>query len=320
MALFTKLSNNTINALATAFGLEKPVKTKGIVEGTVNTYYRLTYPHKNYYLKIDEVAEKTRLLNEIKIFKLLGRIAKKLPFQTPVPLKTTKGSFYVPYQKKFALIFDEVFGKSPVSLNEKQLGDLGQKLGLLHKLTIGQKLPPHRFNLKGQQKVFQQIQKKLNQKHPHIFKFTREKLASLKKNEPKKIPQGLIHADIFPENTFYQGNKMLGLIDFEAAGQGAFLFDIGVCIHALCHKKTILSPALVRAFLKGYQKKRKLSPLEKQYFAYYLEQSAMRFLLTRLRDFELKNGKVAASPFKDYREYVERFEQIAGLVKKLKFS
>ena len=112
-------------------------------------------------------------------------------------------------------------------------------------------------------------------------------------------------------------NRLNGILDFEAAGFGSFLFDVAVAIHACCHDgKKFLLPQ-VKSFLKGYQSVRSFNAKERRHVEYYLFESAMRFLLTRLRDFELKDGPVKAKPFKDYRQYLRRFGEISDLVKKI---
>lgn len=317
MALYTNLNKKQITGLARHFNLGPPKKLKGILEGTVNTYYQLTYPKKTYFLKIDEVGDLRRLIKELKILNLLSKFQKRLKYHTPVPLKTNRGGNYIPFRNKFVLVFEKLKGKSR-SINSLKSGDLnkiGRALANMHRIRA--KLAPHRFNLPELFRVYKQIEKKLKRKHPLIDLEVRQWLQWLKKEEPKGIPSGLIHADLFPENILFNGDRVAGILDFEAAGSGPYLFDIATTLHACCHGGRSFSVQKAKNFLRGYKSIRKLTKKEKTFFEYFLFQSSVRFLLTRLRDFELKEGKVKAKPFKDYREFLRRFSEIPGFAEKL---
>ncbi len=320
MALYTSLTKKQISDLVSHFGLSAPKKIKGILEGTVNTYYKLDYADgSSYFLKIDETADKKRLKKELQVFALLNRIQKKLPFDIPLPLPTRSGKYSIPLKRgalKEVLLFKTIAGKTatPSSLTSQKLKQIGKALAYLHRLTQKNRLNPHRFNLHGQTQVFQQIRPKLKKKLPVVEDSIAGWLSFLKRSEPKKIPSGLIHADLFPENILFVGNRLKGILDFEAAGKGAFLFDIAVSLHALTYTGKKFDPKKITAFLTGYLSVRRFTREEIQSLEYYLLQSALRFLLTRLRDFELKDGPVKAKPFKDYREYVKRFGEVRKLM------
>lgn len=318
MAQYTFISPKQLTKLASQFGLTAPLKTKGIVEGTVNTYYRLDYPKKSFFLKVDEVAKISRLKKEIKILKLLDKKIKV--FQTPMPLKTVHQQLFVFYQEKPVLLFKQIPG---IATNQKKISpanlkQIGKALALLHKKTKGASLPEHRFSPKELKRVYFQIRKKLIKKHPTVDLMVKQWLKIVLQNRNFNLPSGLIHADLFAENILFSKGKLAGILDFEAAGFGPFLFDIAVALHALCHNQKNFIKPRVKAFLTGYQSVRTLTKKEKSFFEYYLYESALRFLLTRLRDFELKDRAVKASPFKDYQEYLVRFSEIPSLMSWIK--
>lgn len=318
MALYTKLSKSRITRLVSPFGLPPPKKIRGVLEGTVNTYYELTYPKRAYFLRVDEVADLKRLKNELRVFDLLERIRKRLSFKTTLPLRAKNGKRYLPFGRKFVLLFEKINGASYFHrrLKGKHLYQIGHALAELHRAAKNRPLPRHRFNFPGLEKVYREILPRLKRKHPAVCLEIDQWMAWLEKNEPK-VPCGLIHADLFPENLLFIRHRLEGILDFEAAGLGPFLFDIAVTLHACCHDGKNFSVEKCRRLLKGYRSARKLTAKENKWFEYYLYQSAVRFLLTRLRDFELKDGPVRAKPFKDYREYLRRFSEIPPLVKAL---
>lgn len=314
MALYTHLSQKELARIAKEFGLERPARTAGILEGTVNTFYRLSYPDRSFYLKIDEIGDRARLQREIHILKLLQ--TKSFSFETPKTHPTkTKASFLF-YKKKFLLLLPEIKGRSIPSkdLRPVHLRRIGEALGQLHQQTLNFKIPDHRFNQKELQSVFQQIKKELTKKIPTVALEIYQWLKRFKKIR-KKLPSGLIHADLFPENILFINDKLHGILDFEAAGYGPFVFDLAVTLHACCTVKGFdLKRTL--AFFEGYQSVRKITHIEWETLEEALLEACLRFLLTRLRDFELKKGKIEA-PWKDYKDYLVRFAEIPDLIKKL---
>lgn len=319
MALYTILNKAQLSQFAAHFNLPPPRSFKGILAGTVNTYYRLQYADGAYFLKVDEIGKSARLKRELVILNLLAKHSWKLKFETPTALTANGSRQFLPWTGKFILLFPEMRGKSlfGARLTPGHLKQVGAALARLHRATAKSKLAPHRFNAGELKRVFRQIKPKLQKKHPQLAPWVLNQVKTLTQNSSVRLPEGLIHADLFPENILFEGKKLKGILDFEAGGRGTFLFDLAVAIHACAHdgKKFILPKA--KALLKGYESVRRLTPAERKNFSNALNESALRFLLTRLRDFELKDGPVKAKPFKDYREYTRRFAEIPALTKAL---
>lgn len=314
MALFTKLNRQLIQSILNHYPTlsRKKFSFTPVAMGTVNTYYKLCFP-KNliYYLKIDEVANQRRLDNEIHVFQNLIAERKKIKFDFPRPLKTKNQKFYTFLGKKPVLIFTQVKGRSLYTkLTPNHLKKLGLALANLNAVKPTSQIKAHRFSMMELQKVFDQIKVPLTKTNAPLAKFIDIKLQSLKVRIKKKLPLSLIHADLFPENVLWQGDHLNGIIDFEAAGLGERLFDMGVALHALCHDGEKFNKEKIRGFLSGYLQKTHLTKTEKASFSDFMELTALRFLLTRLRDFEFIHADPKAKHFKDYRVYARRFDEL----------
>ena len=136
-------------------------------------------------------------------------------------------------------------------------------------------------------------------------------LIEIKKNWPKNLPKGIIHADLFSDNIFFKNNDFSGFIDFYFSCNDFYAFEIAICLNALCFDGTSqnLSFNVTKAkkFLKGYSKVRKITVKEKKYFKVLCQGAALRFLLTRVFDY-LNITKGAILTVKDPIEYLKRLE------------
>ena len=120
---------------------------------------------------------------------------------------------------------------------------------------------------------------------------------------PRTLPQGVIHADLFPDNVFFLGNTLSGLIDFYFACTDTLAYDVVVCLNAWCfepdHSYNVTKG---RALLREYAKVRPLSQAERAALPVLARGAALRFLLTRLADWLAVPDGALVKP-KDPLEY-----------------
>jgi homoserine kinase type II len=129
----------------------------------------------------------------------------------------------------------------------------------------------------------------------------------------KPLPTGLTHGDLFRDNVLWQGDEISALLDFESACEGAFIYDLMVCVLAWCYTDSFQMPR-VRALFAGYERERPLLPEERQLAVTEGAIACLRFATTRLTDFELR-----ATPEKpaarDYQRFVQRLQALeAGVL------
>src|SRR6185312_12329644 len=85
-------------------------------------------------------------------------------------------------------------------------------------------------------------------------------LAVLEAKWPSGLPQGIIHADLFPDNVFFLAGRLSGLIDFYFACNDMLAYDVAICLNAWCFESDhSFNVTKGRALLQGY---RRLRPLE----------------------------------------------------------
>jgi homoserine kinase type II len=136
-------------------------------------------------------------------------------------------------------------------------------------------------------------------------------LDALEKSWPRQLPQGVIHADLFPDNVFFLGDKLSGLIDFYFACTDTLAYDVAICLNAWCFESDhSYNVTKGRSLLNAYGKVRALSETELKALPVLARGAAMRFLLTRLVDWLAVPDGALVRP-KDPLEYYRklRFHQ-----------
>ena len=119
----------------------------------------------------------------------------------------------------------------------------------------------------------------------HMFPIIEEELLYLKNHWPKNLPNGIVHADVFKDNVFFQKNIFSGLIDFYFSCNDFLAYDIALTINAWCFDdKNLFNKNKFQALIKGYESQRKLTDEEKKSFSILLRGASIRILITRLHD------------------------------------
>jgi homoserine kinase type II len=130
-------------------------------------------------------------------------------------------------------------------------------------------------------------------------------------NLSKNLPQGVIHADLFPDNVFFLGEHVSGIIDYTFACTDMLAYDVAICLNAWCFESDYsFNVTKARAFLGAYGRERPLSDAEQDALPLLARGAALRFLLTRLVDFLNVPSGALVRP-KDPLEYARklRFQQ-----------
>ena len=146
----------------------------------------------------------------------------------------------------------------------------------------------------------------LNSKLKIIVK---KNLTEIKKIWQMNIPQGIIHGDLFIDNIFFKKNKFAGFIDFYFSCKDYLMYEIAICINALCFDKKknkfILNNLKTKNLIKGYESVRKISRNEKNSLNILCRGAALRYLLTRIYDY-FNTPKTALIKIKNPKEYFQK--------------
>jgi homoserine kinase type II len=159
--------------------------------------------------------------------------------------------------------------------------------------------------------LYEQAKARGDSVRPGLCAEIARELTVLEQNWPRDLPAGVIHADLFPDNVFFLGDKLSGLIDFYFACTDTLAYDVAICLNAWCfeadHSYNVTKG---RALLRAYGNVRALKAAERAALPMLARGAAMRFLLTRLVDWLAVPDGALVKP-KDPLEYYRklRFHQ-----------
>ena len=306
MAVYTKINEKEINTINKKFNIEKIISFKGIKQGIENTNYLLKSKKEKYILTI---FEKRVLRKDVPFFMKLMDQLKKSKINCPQPQKTYDKKYFINLKNKVASIVTFLDGKDKKKLRLKDFYSIGKTVALMHSATKKIKLNrKNSMGIKNLEPLLKSI--KFNSKKLSNLKvFLYKNFKSIKKNWPKNLPKGIIHGDLFIDNIFFKKNKISGIIDFYFAANDYFMYEIAVCINALCfdykNKKFIMNKKKIKNFIRGYEKVKKISFKEKESIHILCKGAALRYLLTRLYDYS-NTPKTAFIKIKDPDEYYQK--------------
>ena len=306
MAVYTKINKKDLLYINKKFNDERFLSFKGIKQGIENTNYLLKSKNKKYILTI---FEKRVSKKEIPFFMELMDELNTSKLNCPKPLKNKDGKYLINLKNKTACIVSFLQGKDKKSLNPKNCYDVGRVIAQMHLHTKKIKLfRKNSMGVKNLNPLLKSIKFK-SKKFTNIDKFLKINFDYIKKKWPKKLPGGIIHGDLFIDNIFFKNNKLSGIIDFYFAANDYFMYEIAICINALCfdkiNSKFKINKSKIKNLIKGYESIKNISLKEKKSLNILCRGAAMRYFLTRLYDYA-NTPKTAIIKIKDPREYYQK--------------
>jgi homoserine kinase type II len=219
------------------------------------------------------------------------------------------GRYYRNYSSKCVSMFRFHEGRvlHPERLKPSQLETIGRTLGELHVLGKAYKKGiDNRFSFERIADLYLSVRAKLPNYFRKILRTLDDEVDYLTRYLEGKLPKGVIHGDLFCDNVLFRGEKLVAVLDFEAACRGKFIFDIATAVNAMCFVNAEYSLDRFRYLLHGYESVRTLSLAEWDAFPNELRYSSLRFTVTRLHDFFLTPNDGIRRIDKDFREFFDR--------------
>ena len=304
MAVYTEVSDEALEGFIKSYGLGELLSFKGIAEGVENTNYLVHTQSGPFILTLYEkrVAQK-----DLPFFlELMDHLASS-GIKCPTPLRDRDGQMLRELAGRPAAMITFLEGLWVRRPRVEHCALLGRALAEMH--LVGQNYRAKRANtlsVPGWRQLFDACSKDADSIAPGLAGEIETELAHLEANWPSGLPIGIIHADLFPDNVFFLGDQVSGLIDFYFACNDMLAFDLAICLNAWCFEPdNAFNVTKARALLNAYTQERKLDADEFEHLPLLARGAAMRFLLTRVYDW-LNTSEQAFVERKDPIEYLRK--------------
>ncbi|HEU4359351.1 MAG TPA: homoserine kinase [Xanthobacteraceae bacterium] len=309
MAVYTDVVAEELGAFLADYDVGELLAYKGIAEGVENSNF-LVHTSRGYFILT--LYERRVAAEDLPFFLGLMEHLHARGISCPQPVKNKRGEVLGRLAGRPAAMVTFLDGMWIRRPSPVHCGALGDALARLH--LAGLDFKQSRVNVlsvNGWRPLYEICRQRANEVQPDLKDFLAAELSHLEKAWPSKLPQGVIHADLFPDNVFFLGNKLSGLIDFYFACTDALAYDVAICLNAWCFESDhSYNVTKGRSLLQAYAQVRSLSDEERHTLPLLARGAALRFLLTRLVDwFHVPPGALVRpkDPFEYYRKL--RFHQ-----------
>lgn len=289
MSVYTVLTLEEVKTFAQQFNLTVS-KITPIQNGIENS---------NYFVELDDGRELVLTLFE-ELSKadaeilawLMQRLADHgLP--VAVPLADRDGVQLHILADKPAQFAPRLAGSSPMQPNATQAAQMGATLAKMHLALQHDPLQQeqseqgqqrHEYTPEWWQTSKDEIKQTLSVEDQNLLDDVFARLAEMQQRFPD-LPQGLIHGDVFRDNTLFSGDQISGLLDFTTVTRDVWLMDMAITINDFCthYPAVILDPAREEAFISAYDEVRPMTEPERVALPVYLVMAACRFWISRIQ-------------------------------------
>lgn len=298
MAVYTELSNDFIRYMLAIYADAGQLQAAhGISAGSTNTSYRLETSTGEFFLRVNENKRFSELVYEKNLLLYLeGKGARVTDVHFPEMLKNAAGGYFFPIEsaqagknRKYACIFRGLRGRelAPFEVTEEQVHELGRVLARLH-LAL-RTFRGGRSNPYGAGRMQAWLRDLARTRNATVVGQLQDAFQRALR-ERRALPRGVIHGDLFANNTKWHRGRLHAVFDWEMAGRDHLLLDLAIVLNAWCWQREsgaegFFDRSRLRALMRGYQSVRPLTDTERRGLHVECRLAALRFAISRYRDF-----------------------------------
>ena len=304
MAVYTEVSDDQLIDFVSGYEIGAVRSCKGIAEGIENTNYLLITDAGSFILTL---YEKRVQPGDLPFFLGLMEHLAARGVPCPTPLKNGGGEAFGSFCGRPAAIVTFLDGMWPRRVTPDHCAELGKGMAAMHLAADGFALSrDNDLSLAAWRPLLEASTERADSVKPGLAAELDRELSALEAAWPDALPSGIIHADLFPDNVFFSGGALSGIIDFYFACRDFFSYELAICLNAWCFEADgSFNITKARRLLTAYRRVRDFTDAELAALPLLARASSMRFLLTRLYDWLNTPENALVTP-KNPLEYLEK--------------
>jgi homoserine kinase type II len=311
MAVYTAIDEASLDAFLAAYDIGPAVQLQGIAQGVENSNYLLLTERGRYILTLYERRVEPA---DLPFFLALMDHLAARGVPCPTPLHGRDGEALRSLCGRPAAVVSFLDGISPHRVRAPHCAAVGGALAHLHLAGAGfAMMRPNALSVSGWRPLFAACRAGADRVLPGLEAEIDRELREIEAQWPDDLPRGVIHADLFPDNVFFQGDRLSGIIDFYFACVDIVAYDLAICLNAWCFEPDgAFNITKARQMLAAYRARRAFTPRELAALPLLARGAALRFLLTRLFDWQNRVEGALVKP-KDPLEYLDKLRFHRGV-------
>jgi homoserine kinase type II len=283
MAVYTEVDDEELEAFVQGYDIGALISAKGIAEGVENSNYLIQTTRGPWILTL---YEKRVARGDLPFFMALMQHCSARAISCPLPIADREGRVIRELAGRPAVIVSFLQGMSPRRVGVEHCHPLGEALGRLHVAASDFTMTrANALSVAGWRKLVNDARPRADEVLPGLGDEIARELDHLEPRWPTDLPWGVIHADLFPNNVFFLGDRLSGLIDFYFACNDFLAYDVAICLNCWCFEPDgSFNATKAMRLVRGYGAARSLTSDEIAALPLLARGAAFRFLLTRLYD------------------------------------
>ncbi len=315
MAVYTDVAAEDLSAFLAGYDIGELLAYKGIAEGVENSNF-LVHTSRGYFILT--LYERRVAAKDLPFFLGLMEHLHARAITCPQPVKNRDGKVLGQVAGRPAAVITFLDGMWIRRPTPGHCTAVGEALAKLHIAGLDfSRKRANALSIGGWRALYEHCRSRANEVQRDLQSILEQELSQLERIWPGNLPQGVIHADLFPDNVFFLGAELSGLIDFYFACNDSLAYDVAICLNAWCFESDhSYNVTKGRSLLAAYSAVRPLTKEERDALPLLARGAALRFLLTRLVDwFDVPPGALVRpkDPIEYYRKL--RFHQAAKSVR-----
>ena len=282
MSVYTPVTTSELDAWLARYAVGELDALEPIASGIENTNYFVTTSRGRFVLTLYERLPAEDLPFYLNLMAHLSRAGVEVP--APQPDRT--GALFSILNGKPAGLVARVDGAAAEPPSIPHCAAIGAAMGRMHvaAYTYRARLANRRGPAWWRQAA-RAVRPFLS---PDQDALLQQELARQSGFAKLRLPKAAIHADLFCDNALFDGDRVVGIIDFGFAATDYLAYDLAIAVNDWCDRGDgTLDAERADAFIAGYDAVRALTAEEREQWPALLRAAALRFWLSRLYDLYL---------------------------------